>query len=56
MVVIFGHLLLILGHSLRGFIFNFVQAIQIQLQLVVVDIFAEELLSQVGDSYLDRDD
>ena len=56
LVVIFNHPLLVLGHSLRGLIFNFVQAIQIQLQLFVVAIFAKELLSQANDSYLDGDD
>ena len=55
LVVIFNHLLLVLGHSLRGLISNFVQAIQIQLQLVVITIFAKELLSQAGDSYLNGD-
>ena len=42
LVVVLRHLLLILGHSLRSLIFDFIQTIQVQLQLVVVAVFVKK--------------
>ena len=55
LIVVLGHLLLVLGHSLRGLIFDFVQTIQVQLQLVVVAAFDKELLLEAGEPYFDGD-
>ena len=54
-VIVFGHLLLILRHPARSSFSNFVQAIQIDLQLIIVVVFMEELLSNVGDSHFNQD-
>ena len=46
LVVMLGHLLLVLGHLLRSLVSDFVQTIQVQLQLVVVTTFVKELLPE----------
>ena len=56
MVVVLGHLLLVLGHSLRDLVSDLVQTIQVQLQLVVIAAFVKELLPKAGEPYFDKDD
>ena len=56
LVVVFGYLLLVLGHSLGGLVFDFVQTIQVQLQLIVIALFVKELLPEAGEPYFDWDD
>ena len=52
LVVVLRHLLLILGHSLRSLVSNFVQTIQVQLQLVVVAVFVKEFLPETSEPYV----
>ena len=52
-VVILGHLLLVSHHLLRCFISYFVQAVQVDSQLIVVIVFIEGLSSHTSDSYFD---
>ena len=56
LVVVFGYLLLVLGHSLGGLVFDFVQTIQVQLQLIVIALFVKEFLFEDGEPYFDWDD
>ena len=56
LVVVLSHVLLVLGHSLRGLVSNFVQTIQVQLQFVIVVVFVEEFLPKASEPYLDGDD
>ena len=54
LIVILGHLLLGHYHLAGCFVSRFVQAIQVDSQLVVIAAFVESFSSQVGDSYFDR--
>ena len=56
LVVVLHHLLLILGNSLRSLVSDFVQTIQVQLQLVVVAVFVKEFLPEASEPYFDGDD
>ena len=51
-----GYLLLVLGHPLGSLISDFIQEIQVLLQLVVVALLVKELPPKAGESYFDRDD
>ena len=55
-IVVFGYLLLVLGHPLGSLISDFIQEIQVLLQLVVVALLVKELPPKAGESYFDRDD
>ena len=55
-IVVFGHLLLVLGHSLGRLVSNFVQIVQVLLQLIVVDLLVKEFPSKASEPYFDRDD
>ena len=56
MVVILGHFLLVLSHPLKGLVYDFVQIVQVQLQLIFVALFIKEFPPEVGESYFNRDD
>ena len=56
LVVVFGHLLLVLGHSLGGLVSNFVQTIQVQLQLIVVALFIKEFPLEASEVHFDWND
>ena len=56
LIVVFGYLLLVLGHPLGSLISDFVQEIEVLLQLVVVALFVKELSPKASESYFDRDD
>ena len=55
LVVVFGHLLLVLRHSTGSFVSDFIQAIQVDSQVIVIAFFVEYLSPDAGYSYLDRD-
>ena len=55
LVVVLCHLPLILSHSLRSLVSNFVQTIQVQFQLVVVAVFVKEFCLGASMSYFDGD-
>ena len=55
LIVVLCHLPLILGHSSRSLVFNFVQTVQVQLQLVVVAVFIKEFHLGASKSYFNRD-
>ena len=54
-IVVVGHLLLVLCYSDGSFFSYFVQAIQVDSQVVVVAFFVEHLSPDAGYSYLNRD-
>ena len=55
-IVVFGYLLLVLGHPLGSLISDFIQEIQVLLQLVVVALLVKKLPPKASKSYFDRDD
>ena len=55
LVVILGHLLLVLCHLVGCSISGFIQAIQVDSQLIIIATFVEDFLSYAGDSYFDGD-
>ena len=55
-IVVFGYLLLVLGHPLSCLISYFINEVQVLLQLVVVVLLVEKLSFEAGESYFDRDD
>ena len=55
LIVVVGHLLLILRHSDGSFFSYFVQAIQVDLQVIIIVFFVEHLSPDAGYSYLNQD-
>ena len=55
LVVVLCHLLLILDHSLRSLVSDFVQTIQIQFQLVVIALFVKEFHPRTSEPYFNED-
>ena len=54
-IVVVDHLLLILHHSDGSFFSYFVQAIQVDSQVVIIAFFVEHLSPDAGYSYFNRD-
>jgi len=55
LIVAFGHLLLVLRHSVRSFFSYFVQTIQVDSQVIVIALFVEYLSPDTGYFYLNQD-
>ena len=54
-VVVLGHLLLVLCHFAGCSVSRFIQAIQLNSQLIVITAFVENFSSHAGDPYFDWD-
>ena len=55
-IVVFRYLLLVLGHSLGCLVSNFIQTIQVLLQLIVIALLVKEFPLKASELYFDRDD
>ena len=55
LIVVFGHLQLVLCHLAGGFVFYFIQIVQVESQFIVIALFVERPSSDACYSYLDRD-
>ena len=53
LIVVFGYLLLVLGHSLGGLVSDFVQVIKVQPQLIVIALFVKELPPEANEPHFD---
>ena len=54
-IILFGHLLLVLCHSLESLVSYFIKTIQVNSQVIVVIFFVKYHSPNAGYSYLDQD-